>query len=53
MDDPDYCHKALEKLNDYALAGYLPGKNLLVTQESASVPLDTRVVSAIIQQYLK
>ena len=53
MDDPDYCRQALEKLNRYALAGYLPGDKLLVTQESAAVPLDTRVVSALIERYLK
>ena len=53
MDDPDFCAQALDKLNQYALAGYLPGDKLLVTQESSAVPLDTRVVTAIIERYLK
>ena len=52
MDDPEYCQQALRKLNDYAQAGYLPGEKLLVTQESAAVPLDTRVVGAIIERFL-
>ena len=53
MDDPDYCQSALAKLNRYALAGYLPGDKLIVTQESAREPLDTRVVQALIERFLK
>lgn len=53
MDDADYCQAALQKLNQYALAGYLPGDRLIVTQESADVPLDTRLVSALIERFLK
>lgn len=53
MDDAGYCEAALQKLNQYAQAGYLPGDKLLVTQESASVPLDTRAVAALIQRFLK
>lgn len=52
MDNPEYCNDALDKLNRYARSGYLPGEKLLITQESASVPLDTRVVSALIEQFL-
>lgn len=52
MDDPAYREAALRKINEYALAGYLPGRNLIVTQETAETPLDTRVVNALIQQFL-
>lgn len=52
MDDPAYREAALRKINDYALAGYLPGKNLIVTQETAETPLDTRVVNELIKQFL-
>lgn len=52
MDDPEYRQSALKKLNRYAAAGYVPGKGLLVTMETAAVPLDTRVVKATIEGFL-
>ena len=52
MGDAEYCENALDKLNRYARAGYLPGDTLLVTQESANVPLDTRVVTALVERFL-
>ena len=53
MDDADYREGALKKLNNYALAGVFAGEKLLVTYESSASPLDTRVVAATIEHYLK
>ena len=53
MDDPSYREGALKKLSDYALAGFFPGDKLLITCESGETPLDTRVVAATIEHYLK
>ena len=53
MDDSDYRDGAMKKLNNYALAGIFPGQELLLTFESESAPLDTRVVAALIENYLK
>lgn len=35
MDDPDYCKKALEKLDKYEINGIRLGENLLATFESS------------------
>jgi len=52
MDDPDYCTKALLKVNRYTGCGIIPGKQLILTYESRSCPLNTRVVEQLVQQFL-
>lgn len=42
MDDPEYCEKALIRIQELAKNGIVLGKNLLATFESSSVPLDIK-----------
>lgn len=52
MDDREYMEKALEKINTYAQNGILPGKNLILTYETAKEPLNQKMVQIMIEQYL-
>lgn len=52
MDDAEYVEKALDKMNVYALNGILPGKNLILTYETAKFPLNQKMVQIMIEQYL-
>ena len=51
MDDPDYAGKAVRKVHAYIMNGYLPGKNLILTPETRSMPLSVRVVKTLIREY--
>ena len=44
MDDPDYASNAISKLGRYASCGLVPGKGLVITQETSSCPLDLATV---------
>ena len=52
MDDPNYVHKALNKINTYIRNGYIPGKNLLLTFESKTIPLNMRNVESQLRAIL-
>jgi hypothetical protein len=52
VDDPNYVEENSRKLIDYANHGWIPGKNLLLTFESAKFPLSTRLVKTMIQENL-
>ncbi len=52
MGDPDYLAEALRKYDLYLQNGLLPGRRLLVTQESADSPLDLQTVDALIEGFL-
>lgn len=52
MDDQEYMERALEKINIYAQNGILSGKNLILTYETAKVPLNQKIVQIMIEQYL-
>ena len=52
MDDPTYCTKALEKINTYEKNGIFPGERLLLTFETATVPLDTRILQTMFQKFI-
>lgn len=53
MDNPDYVQKAVLKLNEYQNAGYVLGKNLIITMESIESPLNVKTVRQMIAAYLK
>ena len=53
MDSPTYCIDNVRKLRDYANAGYLQGKNFIVTFETSKTPLDTKYIDLLIKEYLK
>ncbi len=53
LDNENYVRATQRKLSEYAKMGYFPGKNMIVTFESAGVPLDTEYVDILIREYLK
>lgn len=52
MDNPEYCQKAIQKLDTYAKNGIFIGKNLLVTFETFRHPLDAKNVEKILQELI-
>lgn len=52
MDNPDYCEKAMFRIEQYEKNGILPGNNLIITHETTKRPLNMRVVENYIQVYL-
>ncbi len=53
LDNENYVRATQRKLSEYAKIGYFPGKNMIVTFESAGVPLDTEDIDILIREYLK
>ena len=53
MDDAEYAARAVEKLALYSANGYFPGKNLIITMESKSAPIDSLEIGRVINEYLK
>ena len=52
MDNPEYCNKAIKKLEDYAKNGIYQGKNLLVTYETSQYPLNMKVVENMLREFV-
>ena len=52
MDDPDYCRKAIRKINTYIRNGILPGSNLILSAETSAQPLNVRDIRVLIHRYL-
>ncbi len=52
MDDPVYVRAAIKKINSYTRNGILPGRELIVTYETANVTLDMQCVAKYAQEYL-
>lgn len=52
MDNPEYCQKAILKLEDYARNGIFPGKGLLVTFETSEKPLNMQVFEKKLKAYM-
>ena len=52
MDNKDYCHKNLIKLEAFARSGFILGKNMIITMESSSKMLNTSYVDTLIKEYL-
>ena len=50
LDDEEYRHKCLEKLDEYRHNGIYPGKNLLITYESEEFPLDIKGIRKMIKE---
>ena len=51
MDNPEYVKSAILKIAQYAENGFVCGKNLIYTMESAICPLNSRFVKRIIETY--
>lgn len=52
MDNPEYCQKAIQKLETYAKNGIHIGKNLLVTFETNQKPLDMNIVEQTLKEFI-
>lgn len=53
MDDPEYSARALAKINSYEKNGYFPGSPLILTHETSSRPIRTKLIEELISHYLK
>lgn len=51
-DYSDYLQENIKKLEIYAKAGFIAGKNLIITTESAEHPLDSDTVNLVIKRFL-
>lgn len=52
MGKENYADKNVKKLEKYALNGYNLGNNLVITMETMSIPLSTKMIENVIQTYL-
>ena len=52
MDYPEYCQKAILKLENYTRSGIYIGKNLLVTFETFRNPLDMKTVEQMLKEFI-
>ena len=53
MDDHDYAENAVRRIELYEKNGYFPGKQLILTFETGSRPLNVKMIEMIIEQYLE
>ena len=51
VDDPSYQRKMIAKLHRYFRAGYLPGKNLILTFEDSQNPISYIDVMEVVQKF--
>jgi len=53
MAASEYAESAVNRMEKYSLAGYYSGENSIITFESASHPLNTRIIENFIRRYLE
>lgn len=53
MSDPDYAEVAIQKITRYAASGYILGKNLIASFETAETPLNLKQVQSYIKAHFK
>jgi hypothetical protein len=52
MDYPEYCEKALLKIQTYARNGIILGKNLLITFETSQNPFNINYLEQMLKEML-
>ena len=52
MDDPYYANDFVKKMNTYITNDLLPGRDIVVSFESQSTPLDIKVVKRLVKQII-
>lgn len=52
MDKQEYCEKAIKKIESLARNRIFPGKNLILTYETSTHPLNMKTVELMIKEYL-
>ena len=53
MDDSDYVHKAMDKLDIYERNGIFPGKRLIISRETTEKPLNVKTIQKLAEEYLR
>ena len=53
MDKPEYAIKAVKKLNSYQMNGIFPGERLILTFETEQDVLNSKIVSELVDKYLR
>ena len=53
MDDRGYLKHTVQRIKDYRKDGIYVGDNLIITEETASVPLGTDEIISVIKRFLK
>lgn len=51
MDDRDYCKHSVTRIKDYLKNDIFLGDNLIITEETATLPLGTNEINAIIDHF--
>ena len=52
MDNSDYAEQAVGKLSLYAHNGIFPGRNLIISTETSTQPLSTKLIEKIAGEFL-
>lgn len=52
MDDPIYAQAAIKKINTYESNGIFVGERLILTFETSTTPLSTKVIERKLERYL-
>lgn len=52
MDNPEYAKNAVQKLQQYNSIQIIPGKNLIITMETSTSPLNVKYIEQQIKSYL-
>ena len=53
MDNPEYAENAVKKIEAYEKNHIFPGDNLILTYETMRHPVNSRILEAMIEKYLK
>lgn len=52
MDNSEYSEHAVQKLRLYEQNGIIPGKNLIITMETSTIPINTKQIELLAKSYL-
>ena len=52
MDNSEYSGNAVQKLHLYAQNGIIPGRNLIITMETSTIPINTKQIELLAKSYL-
>ncbi|MBO4858291.1 MAG: hypothetical protein J5527_07240 [Treponema sp.] len=52
MDNSEYSERAVQKLRLYEQNGIVPGKNLIITMETSTIPINTKQIELLAKSYL-
>lgn len=50
MTDPDYCQKAMKKIDSYTKNGFVQGRDIIYTFESEKYSLNTMSVELLVKE---